>query len=145
MESVKNPLGLRTVAFGPFTLDLSRFELRRGGELIPTQRKVFDLLRYLIEHRDRMVSPQELLDNVWSETAVTLASVRRTATLLRRALQDDAGSPAGSRHFPAAAIASWVASRRQRPASRPPRSKRGRLRHRTIGAGSWGAAPSRLL
>ena len=65
-----SPLGARVLSkrvvssmlfgFGPFELDLATCELRRAGESVPLQPRVFGTLRYLIEHRDRVVGKQEL-------------------------------------------------------------------------------------
>ena len=42
--------------FAEFELDLDNLELRSRGEPRPVEPQVFDLLRYLIEHRGRVVS-----------------------------------------------------------------------------------------
>ena len=81
------------IEFGSFTLDTARFELCQNGRPIHIQRKVFDFLLYLIEHRERLVPTQELLDGIWHDTVVTSASIRRTATFVRSALQDDVRKP----------------------------------------------------
>ena len=52
-------------SFGGFELDDERFVLRKGEELVELRRKVFDVLRYLLAHTDRVVSKDELLRNVW--------------------------------------------------------------------------------
>ena len=44
--------------FGDYTLDKSRCELHRTGRRIPLRPKVFDVLSYLIAHRDCVVSQQ---------------------------------------------------------------------------------------
>ena len=51
-------LGNQQIAFlfEDYALDTSRRELRRGAELIPLEPKVFDLLVYLIQHRERVVN-----------------------------------------------------------------------------------------
>jgi DNA-binding winged helix-turn-helix (wHTH) protein len=64
-------------SFGDFEVDTGAFELRHRGEPRHVEPQVFDVLRYLVEHRDRVVSKDELLDNVWgdrfvSESALTL-------------------------------------------------------------------------
>jgi DNA-binding winged helix-turn-helix (wHTH) protein len=38
------------LAFGPFELDVAACELRRDGKNVPLQPRVFDTLRYLVEH-----------------------------------------------------------------------------------------------
>jgi Tol biopolymer transport system component/DNA-binding winged helix-turn-helix (wHTH) protein len=52
--------------------------------------KTFDVLRYLIEHRDRLVTKEELLDSVWADTFVTPNVLTRAVAQLRKALGDDA-------------------------------------------------------
>jgi pimeloyl-ACP methyl ester carboxylesterase len=64
------------VAFEDQELDLSQVELRRSGVRVPIEPQVFEVLAYLMSHRDRVVPKEELMDNVWggrfvSETAVT--------------------------------------------------------------------------
>jgi pimeloyl-ACP methyl ester carboxylesterase len=64
------------VAFEDLELDLSQVELRRSGVRVPVEPQVFEVLAYLVNHCDRVVPKEELMDNVWggrfvSETAVT--------------------------------------------------------------------------
>lgn len=56
--------------FGDCALDTQRYELRRGGVRIPLRRKVFQVLVYLIEQRDRVVSRDEVLAQVWPDQYV---------------------------------------------------------------------------
>ncbi|MGD8861375.1 MAG: AAA family ATPase [Myxococcales bacterium] len=72
--------------FGEFELDFALYELRRAGERVHVDRKVFDLLRYLVEHRDRVVTKQELLREVWNDEAVVEAVLPTAVARLRRAL-----------------------------------------------------------
>lgn len=65
-----------TISFEDLELDLGAVELRRGGVRVPVEPQVFDVLAYLVAHRTRVVSKEELMDAVWggrfvSETAVT--------------------------------------------------------------------------
>ena len=52
-------------AFGPYTVDTERLELARDNATIPLQPQVFSLLVFLIENSERVVSKQEIVDNVW--------------------------------------------------------------------------------
>ncbi|MFL6183177.1 MAG: winged helix-turn-helix domain-containing protein, partial [Actinomycetes bacterium] len=79
-----------TYVFGDFRVDIARLTAFRGGSAIPLEPKAFDVLRYLIEHRDRLVTKDELLDSVWSGTFVTPNALTRAVAHLRRALGDDA-------------------------------------------------------
>src|SRR3954454_9384273 len=51
--------------FGNCSVDCARRELRRGGKLVAIEPQVFDVLVYLIQHRDRVVSRDDLLASVW--------------------------------------------------------------------------------
>jgi len=46
-------------------LDVDRRELRRGSEPIAVEPQVFDLLVYLVQNRDRVVSKDDLIASVW--------------------------------------------------------------------------------
>ena len=56
--------------FGDYTLDTRRCELRPASRRIPLRPKVFDVLHSLIARRDRVVSQQELLEQLWPEQFV---------------------------------------------------------------------------
>ena len=58
-------------AFREFELDTEVFELRHSGALLSLEPKAFDVLLYLLEHRDRVVPKDELLHELWPEQAVT--------------------------------------------------------------------------
>lgn len=45
-------------------LDLTRFELRRAGSVVPVEPQVFDVLAVLLRERCRVVAKEELLDTV---------------------------------------------------------------------------------
>ena len=64
-------------------------EIRRGDELVRIRPKTVDLLLYLIAHRHRALSKQELLDEIWKGTKVTENSLIQCVIELRRALGDD--------------------------------------------------------
>jgi DNA-binding winged helix-turn-helix (wHTH) protein len=51
--------------FADHRLDIARRELRRGGDLITLEPKVFDLLAFLVQNRDRVVSKDDPLQAVW--------------------------------------------------------------------------------
>ena len=78
--------------FGDFQLDLPRRELRQNGVAVELQPRVFSLLAYLVEQRDRAVSKDELQNQVWTGMVVTEASLTRAVMKLRQAVGDDAGT-----------------------------------------------------
>ena len=51
------------------SLDTNLRELRRGQELVPVEPQVFDLLVYLLENRDRVVSKDDLIAGVWADAS----------------------------------------------------------------------------
>ena len=53
------------------TLDTSRRELRRGSEAIAVEPQVFDVLIYLVQNRDRVVSKDDLIASVWDGRIVS--------------------------------------------------------------------------
>ena len=73
-------------AFGQFEVDLKLFELRKGGERVRIDPKVFDLLVFLLQHHGRVVTKQELLDAVWADEHVVEAVLPTTIKRLRTAL-----------------------------------------------------------
>ncbi len=74
-------------------LDLAARCLRRQGEPIPLRAKIFDLLVYLVEHRDRVVTKDELLSEIWQDTPVTLDALVQSILELRRRLGDSGRNP----------------------------------------------------
>ncbi len=61
--------------------------------MLPLEPKSIRVLIYLLEHRDRAVSKDELLRAVWQDTAVTDNALTRVIAQLRRELVDDARNP----------------------------------------------------
>jgi len=70
-------------------LDTSVFELRRNGLAVPMEPQTFDVLTYLVSHRDRVVPKEELMDAVWGGRFVTEAAVTSRIKQARRAMGDD--------------------------------------------------------
>jgi len=79
--------------FGPFALDESAYELRRGEEAIPLEPKSFDLLVHLVRRRGRVATKAELLDVLWGGEHVTEAVLSTQVAKLRGALGDDPRRP----------------------------------------------------
>lgn len=75
---------------GPFELDIEQQELRESGKNVPIQKKVFELLRFLIENRDRALTKDEIQTAVWPGTIVSETAITRAILKARRALNDDA-------------------------------------------------------
>jgi DNA-binding winged helix-turn-helix (wHTH) protein len=75
--------------FDQCELDLDKVELRVHGRPHPVEPQVFDVLALLVQHHDRMVSKEELLDEVWHTRFVTESALSSRIKSARRAIGDD--------------------------------------------------------
>ena len=64
--------------FGDYVLDTQRHELHHAGEPINLRRKVFQVLAYLLAHRERVVPKQELLEHLWPDQFVGEEALKPT-------------------------------------------------------------------
>jgi DNA-binding winged helix-turn-helix (wHTH) protein/pimeloyl-ACP methyl ester carboxylesterase len=78
-----------TFLFEDFSLDIPSRELRRGAERIALEPQVFDLLVYLIENRDRVVSRDDLIASVWAGRIVSESTLASRINAVRQAIDDD--------------------------------------------------------
>ena len=74
--------------FENYSLDTDRRELRRGGHLVAVEPQVFDLLRYLICNRERVVSKDDLIAEVWKGRIVSESTLSSRITAVRHAVGD---------------------------------------------------------
>ncbi|MGH6712300.1 MAG: AAA family ATPase [Bradyrhizobium sp.] len=75
--------------FGEYSLDTDRRELRRGFTLVGAEPQTFDLLLYLVQNRERVVSKDDLLAAVWSGRIVSESTLSSQITAVRHAIGDD--------------------------------------------------------
>lgn len=74
---------------GDTVIDTNRFLLQRGGEAVPAQPQVFDVISHLVTHRDRVVTKNELLDTVWGDRFVGESALTSRIKSARQILGDD--------------------------------------------------------
>jgi DNA-binding winged helix-turn-helix (wHTH) protein/tetratricopeptide (TPR) repeat protein len=74
--------------FGDCQLDDQRYELRRDGQPRHLEPQVFEVLAYLVRHRDRVVTKAELLDEIWQHRFVSDSALASRVKAARRAVGD---------------------------------------------------------
>jgi len=79
----------KSYRFERVCIDAESRELTRDGKPVDVEPKVFELLLYLLKHRDRAVDKDELQDSIWPGVIVTEASLTRCVMKARRAIGDD--------------------------------------------------------
>ena len=86
--------------FGDHVLDTALRELSRGGEQVELEPQVFDLLVYLLQNRERVVSKDDLLASVWGGRIVSDATLDSRIAAARRAVGDTGAAQILIRTFP---------------------------------------------
>jgi predicted ATPase/DNA-binding winged helix-turn-helix (wHTH) protein len=75
-------------AFADCILDTQSYALRRAGTQYPLRPKVFQVLRYFVQHHDQVISKQELAEQLWPGQYICDAVVENTIMAVRRAVGD---------------------------------------------------------
>ncbi|MGK2882037.1 MAG: alpha/beta fold hydrolase [Mycobacterium sp.] len=86
------PAGIGVWRFEDFVLDVQRYELRSGAEVIKVEPQVFDVLTQLVCNHHRVVTKDELFEKVWGGKFVGEAALTSRIKAARRALGDDGES-----------------------------------------------------
>ena len=76
------------LSFGDYEIDVERRELRRAKTLVHVEPQVFDLLVYLVENRDRVVSKDDLIASVWGGRIVSDSTLTSRINAARTAVGD---------------------------------------------------------
>src|SRR4030081_1669401 len=79
--------------FKTFRLDTANHLLWRNGDRVPIAPKGFDVLAYLVGHAGRVVTQDEILEALWSETYVNPEILRKYILEIRKALGDRPDKP----------------------------------------------------
>jgi DNA-binding winged helix-turn-helix (wHTH) protein len=74
--------------FSNHVLDTGRRELSRDGRSIAAEPQVFDLLVYLVENRDRVVTKDDLIENIWRGRIVSDSTLTSRINAARKAIGD---------------------------------------------------------
>ena len=83
-------MGVRSLRylFEKYSFDTARRELRRGSDVIAVTPQVFDLLDYLIRHRERVVTKDDLIGAIWNGRVVSDAALTTRLNAARSAIGD---------------------------------------------------------
>lgn len=76
-------------------LDLKRYELRRGGAVLKLEKIPMELLIFLVEHKDRLVSRDEIIEKIWGKGVFldTEQGINTAVRKIRLALREDPEQP----------------------------------------------------
>lgn len=75
-------------AFGPFELDIEKFELRNDRGVVPIEPQVFLVLQLLVENRDRMLTREEFARKLWGGRVVSDWAIAGAIKSARLAIAD---------------------------------------------------------
>src|ERR1700676_2803822 len=74
--------------FGDCALDTDRRELHHRAVAVPIEPQVFDLLTYLLKHRERVVSKDDLIASIWGGRVVSDSTLTTRINAVRCAIGD---------------------------------------------------------
>jgi TolB-like protein/cytochrome c-type biogenesis protein CcmH/NrfG len=77
-----------TIGFGSYEIDVERRELRRGDVPVHVEPQVFDLINYLVQNRDRVVSKDDLIASIWGGRIVSDSTLTSRINAARKAIGD---------------------------------------------------------
>src|SRR5262249_12287608 len=84
----QQPLGSEMFRFEGYTLDVARNALRTADREVALRPKSFELLRYLVENPDRLLTREELLKAIWPNVTVTDQVLTHSVSEVREAIGD---------------------------------------------------------
>lgn len=87
------PTDQRIFYFADFHLSAKSLALFRSQKIVALEPQACRVLLYLVENQDRLVTKEELLENVWRDVFTTDDVLKKAVSQIRRALADDAENP----------------------------------------------------
>ena len=76
------------ISFDDCEIDVERREFRRAQIAVHVEPQVFDLLVYLVQNRDRVVSKDELIASIWGGRIVSDSTLTSRINAARKAIGD---------------------------------------------------------
>jgi len=81
-------------------LDIQNRQILRDGKTLPLNTKYFDVLVYLVQHENQLVTKKELFENIWSDVVVTDWALSQCIKDIRKVLGDNARKPTFIKTYP---------------------------------------------
>jgi len=92
-RSAQAPMA-ESYSFGDVKVDFTRMELRRSGALVPMTSQEFKVLKFMIQNAERVLTREELLNQVWGyRNYPTTRTVDNHILRLRQKLEKDSANP----------------------------------------------------
>src|SRR6202035_3100759 len=104
--------------FEKYALDPGRRELRCGADAIAMEPQAFDLLVYLIRHREHVVSRDELIEQIWGGRIVSDSALSTRINAVRSAIGDSGTEQRLIKTLPRKGVR-FVGEVREAPAASP--------------------------
>lgn len=76
-------------SFEDYEVDTSQQELRKAGVAVKIEPQVFDLIQLLVQHHERLVSKDEIVEKIWGGRAISDTAISSRISSARAALGDD--------------------------------------------------------
>ena len=90
----ENRIPVRSFQFADVDVDFERAEVRKSGQQISLAAKEMQLLRYLVDHRERVVTREEVLRKIWEYSSeVNSRTIDVHIAWLRQKLEQDPQTP----------------------------------------------------
>jgi len=110
---------LAVVLFSSFRLDLTNETLWQNGVELPLRAKPFAILRYFVEHPNRLVSQQDLIEAIWGQVVTSDSLLRTHVHELRQVLGEGIVETVTGRGYRFMAEVTRTAERIPSPRLRP--------------------------
>jgi DNA-binding response OmpR family regulator len=92
-QSIRTPL-TETFAFGDVKVDFTKMDVRREGNLVQLTSQEFKVLKFMIQNAERVLTREELLNDVWGyRNYPSTRTVDNHILRLRQKLEKDPGNP----------------------------------------------------
>ena len=82
------------LTLGPFEIDFKTYTASRDGKVLPMTPKEFELLKFLWQHRNQVVSRDQVLTNVWGyDETISTRTIDNFILRLRQKIEENPAKP----------------------------------------------------